>query len=458
MAIAAADDVTLPLKSRVKSKWSLYLHGFMLASTGLFYGYGLGLFNNFFEHFIPTFNVGDAVKEKNIQQNLNMFFVIGGTIACLFSSTIFERYGRYKTLLFAFALEMLVCAMMQVHSIKFYYAMRVVFGFVGCMWTFLASVMMAEMLPEKTEEYCAPLFTGMISLGIIAGFSFCDKRLGPKWRWVMLSPLLTEVPKLVYFFFIRMESPRWLSENGATEEELKKNYLYLYKPDVAELLAKKIHTEHGNSAAVPFGHIFRSEYRTQMFVVFLLNMLNQLTGGGLLEFYSTNIFESAGIPHAAAFTIGLGVISLVAGGVAFWLTPTIGLRNMLISGIAGQSFFYAVYLGGEAYTTRWLIVGGIYLSYFSYCISLGGVLFAYVPKIFPPSGISFVAFFQWALSCYLGGNAETLRDRLSTPGLFFIAQVCASIGGLLFVAYSVDVENKEASAIKAEFQRKSFLG
>lgn len=449
------------LKDQFSPNASPKHYAFVLASCGLFYGYGLGLFNSFFVYFISTFGITDEKEYEPIQTKFSLFFVGGGTIACLFSSFIYDSLGRYKSILLTFGLEFLIVALMFVfHSIPVYYGIRLLSGFVGAFSTFLFPLIIDENLPESLANSYGPFFTGMISLGIIINYSFCFSLTAKFWRLVVLTPIVSEIPKFIFFTKMRMESPAWLASKGASIETLKKNYLYLYEEDIAYQLAKDIKDltdANKNENSIPFKELLKSDYRLQFLLAFLLNMLNQLTGGGLLELYSTSIFEKAGLPKPAALTIILGFCSGLAGIYVFYISKIIGMRNMLISGLTGQSVGYFIFIAATFYDISILVALGIFLSYFSYCISLGGVLFSYNTKILPPVGLSVCAAFQWALGCLLTWKCHDLMNWLKPMKVFFGMQVFATLGGIIFIAYSINVEKKSKETIKDEFKVKTFF-
>lgn len=68
-----------------------------------------------------------------------------------------------------------------------------------------------------------------------------------------------------------------------------------------------------------------------------LLMLQQLSGINGVLFYSSNIFEAAGISSSDIATVGLGVIQVIATGVTTWLVDKAGRRLLLIVSSSGMT-------------------------------------------------------------------------------------------------------------------------
>ena len=71
------------MEGTLKSRTQSALYGVLLASCGMYFGYGIGTFNTFFDFFIKeAYGITDEDIKIQIAGNINMFFMLGGFIAC----------------------------------------------------------------------------------------------------------------------------------------------------------------------------------------------------------------------------------------------------------------------------------------------------------------------------------------------------------------------------------------
>ena len=73
-----------------------------MASSGIYCGIGVAVFNNYFEEFsTKVFKISDEERQKEIDSNLSFFFYLGALFTGLTGHFIYNYIGRFKTLILA---------------------------------------------------------------------------------------------------------------------------------------------------------------------------------------------------------------------------------------------------------------------------------------------------------------------------------------------------------------------
>lgn len=446
----------------VKSRMAAYIYAFTLATCGFYYGIQLGTFNSFATTWVKVHlkeTSEDFVEQKN--KYITFFLFFGCTTACLIGSMLVKWLGLYRSLILNHVLGIAFVVPMIVPNLKLLYLLRYLQGISAYLWTTIAPLLIKDCFPFSIADKASPAFNTCVACGVLIGYVFGFGIFERFWQVAVLFPLLIEVPKLVVFATVyRMDSPAWMAANRKSRDEIRDNYLFLYEATLAGELADDIMAEQAkgtNSSAVPFTDVLKSDYRLQLVLALILNLLNQLTGMNVVTAFSTEIMAASGVVGAAKLTIGLGFVGAIATGCTVFLLGWFGKRNLLIWGLFGQAVGLCLFLCGLSYSGP-MIVAGLYIGICTYNISLGGVLFAYVPDIIPPIAVSYCAGFQWMVACALIFFKRWIVSKINYGGMFFIAQLCAVLGGIFYLGYGIDTTEKSAARIKEEFNQKTFFG
>nr|POE68187.1 sugar transporter erd6-like 4 [Quercus suber] len=88
---------------------------------------------------------------------------------------------------------------------------------------------------------------------------------------------------------------------------------------------------------IRFSDLKRKRYWFPLTIGIGLLVLQQLSGINGVFFYSSNIFESAGLSSSNVATLGLGVIQVLATGITTWLVDKAGRKLLLIISSTGMT-------------------------------------------------------------------------------------------------------------------------
>lgn len=447
------------MEPKLKSNQAGFIYGILLASTASFFGTGVGTFNTFFDHFIKyAYNITDERQKISIVGTINFMFMFGGMTATIVGGYFYEKYGRWKTLIALLVSEIVILLLMGIASIELLFVLRFVEGFIGCYWTLVAPLMIKENLPFHIANRVAPLFYVFLTGFILIGYCFGSEWSGQHWRFVLMYPLLIEIPKLYVFYHIyKMESPIWLYNNQ--RELVRENFKFLYEKESAEKLTEELGkvAESTHTTSISFGQLLSAEYLVQFFLGSLLNVMNQMTGVNFLIFYSTRVFQEMGLPSPSFLTMLLGFTNFSGGFFLIRYQASIGKRYLLTVGILGQAFAYLVFLLGVIFKISILVLVGPFVFMFCFSISLGGIIYSYTADVVPPFAVSICALFQWVLACGVTKFGVNIIKDLGIFWVFFICLNCAFYGGIVFYGFSIETNNKSDLQIKKEFMHKRFF-
>ncbi|KAK8693079.1 hypothetical protein V6N13_070676 [Hibiscus sabdariffa] len=205
-------------------------------------------------------------------------------------------------------------------------------------------VYIAEIAPQNMRGSLGSVNQLSVTIGIMLAYL-----LGLFTNWRVLAvlgilPCLILIPGL---FFIP-ESPRWLAKMGMMDEaESSLQVLRGFNTDISVEV---------NEIKIGIG----------------LLVLQQLSGINAVLFYSSNIFERAGVSSSNAATFGLGLIQVIASGVTTWLVDKAGRRILLIISSSGMTL--SLLLVASAFYAEEFIAQGSIIHDIMGIVSLVGLV------------------------------------------------------------------------------------
>ena len=214
----------------------------------------------------------------------------------------------------------------------------------------ICPVYIAEIAPGKWRGRLGSLF----QLGIVTGIFltlFINKliqSLGNDawntttgWRWMLGMEV---VPALVFvaLLFTVPESPRWLVQK-AREGEARDILSRLGGAGHAETELAAIRAANREEKG-ELSELFTSAYFKPLLIAVVLMAGSQFCGINAIIYYSSKIFESAGLVKNAAFTstVWIGLVNLLFTFVAIAFVDNAGRRPLLLIGTAVQTLALAL--------------------------------------------------------------------------------------------------------------------
>ncbi|KAM6903568.1 solute carrier family 2, facilitated glucose transporter member 3-like [Lycodopsis pacificus] len=190
-------------------------------------------------------------------------------------------------------------------------------------------------------------FGTLHQLGVVVGILIAqvfglEALLGSAKLWPLLLSL-TVAPAVLQCILLPFcpESPRFLLINLKQEEEARKALVRLRGSEDVSKDLQEMKEESAKMAMekkVTILELFRSPaYRQPLLIAVMLQLSQQLSGINAVFYYSTGIFESAGVKQPIYATIGAGIVNVVFTVVSLFLVEKAGRRTLHLLGLGGMA-------------------------------------------------------------------------------------------------------------------------
>ncbi|KAF8022820.1 hypothetical protein BT93_F0362 [Corymbia citriodora subsp. variegata] len=262
---------------------------------------------------------------------------VGAMIGAIASGQISEYIGRKGSLMIAAIPNILGwLAISFAKDCSFLYMGRLLEGFGVGVISYTVPVYISEIAPQNKRGSLGSVNQLCVTIGIMLAYLL---GLFIEWRplaVIGILPCLCLIPGL---FFIP-ESPRWLAKMGMTEDcEASLQVLRGFDTDISSEVneIKRSVASGSKRTAIRFVELKRKKYWFPLTIGIGLLGLQQLSGINGVLFYSSVIFQDAGVSSTSIATFGLGAIQVVATGISTWLADQAGRRVLLIVSSSGMT-------------------------------------------------------------------------------------------------------------------------
>ncbi|GLT80023.1 hypothetical protein SLA2020_514860 [Shorea laevis] len=363
---------------------------------------------------------------------------VGAMLGAIASGQIAEYIGRKGSLMIASIPNIIGWLTITfAKDASFLYMGRLLEGFGVGIISYTVPVYIAEISAQNMRGRLGSVNQLAITTGIMLAYL-----LGMFTSWRVLAGLgILPCTILIPGLFFIPESPRWLAKMGMMEDfETSLQVLRGFDTDISVEVneIKRAVASASKRTTMQFSDLKRKRYWYPLLIGVGLLVLQQLSGINGVLFYSTNIFQSAGISSSSIATFGLGAIQVVATGVTTWLLDKAGRRLLLIissSGMTVSLFLVAVafYVEGivsedsHLYSIMAILsLVGVVAFVISYSFGLGAIPWLIMSEILPVNIKS------------LAGSIATLANWLTS----FVITMTANLlltwsGGGTFTIYAI---------------------
>ena len=366
----------------------------------------------------------------------------GTVLGAIFGGIPTNKIGRKNTLLWIGILFLFSALGSAFANDPYVFA---AFRFIGGLGvgasTIAAPAYISEIAPAKDRGRLVAFYQFNIVLGILMAFlsNYLLNDVGENsWRWMMG---VQAIPSIIYVLLIISipKSPRWLLSKFKNEEARKVLQIMGQEADY-ENMKREIEIDN-NNATLADDNIFLKKYRTPLVLAFLMAFFNQLSGINAFLYYSSRIFQEAGLGESTALlsSIGIGVVNLIFTLLGVFLIDKLGRKILMYIGSLG--YIVSLSLVAMAFFFQWEgITVPVFLFVFiaAHAIGQGAVIWVFISEIFPnhlrASGQSFGSTTHWVLAAIIPSLIPYLFSTVG-PGVVFLFFAVMMVFQLLFVRF-----------------------
>lgn len=435
------------------------------ALGGLLFGYDTVIINGAMLDLVRHFNLTPAIQGWTVSSALVGCII--GTILIGKPGDIFGAQRLLQLLAILFFASSTGCGLAPTIDVF------IIFRFIGGLAIGGASVIcpvyISEISPPKHRGLLASTFQLAIVFGILLSLisNYLLLNTGENnWRWMLFSGALPAVAFFIMLFYIR-KSPRWLVKKGRIDEA-RKNIEDLSSRDIdTEQTLKEIEESINIEKAAKQINLFKRPYRRIIFIGIWVGIFSQLTGIGVVFYYSAQIFSIAGFSPDTSMlqSVILGLTNLIFTLLAMSIIDRVGRKKLLLVGQLGMVtvlglFGYGLLTGDIS--GIWLVVLLVaYIAFFA--SSMGVVIWVLLSEMFPniirARGASLGSFSNWGVSASLnfmfpivvGLFGTTLAQQQKGMSFAFIFLALTTLIGFFYLKKNIiETKGKTLEQIEKE--------
>jgi sugar porter (SP) family MFS transporter len=435
------------------------------ALGGLLFGYDTVIINGAMLDLVKHFNLTPAIQGWTVSSAL--VGCILGTLLIGKPGDIFGAQRLLQLLAVLFFISAAGCGLAP--SIGIFIIFRFIGGLAIGGASVVCPVYISEISPPKHRGLLASTFQLAIVAGILLSLisNYLLLNIGENnWRWMLFSGALPAIAFFIMLFFIR-KSPRWLVKKGRIAEA-RKNIEDLSSHEIdPDQTIREIQESISVEAAGKKINLFKKPYRKIIYIGIFVGIFSQLTGIGVVFYYSAQIFSIAGFSPDTSMlqSVILGLTNLIFTLLAMAVIDKVGRKKLLLVGQLGMVvvlglFGYGLLTGNI--TGYWLVVLLVaYIAFFA--SSMGVVIWVILSEMFPniirSRGASLGSFANWGVSASLnfffpqvvalfGSSLEQQQKGMS---LAFIFLASLTLVGYFFIRKNIiETKGKTLEQIEKE--------
>ena len=435
------------------------------ALGGLLFGYDTVIINGAMIDLVRHFSLTPAIQGWTVSSAL---------LGCLIGALIIGKPGDIfgaqrllQILAIMFFASSVGCAIAP--TISVFIAFRFIGGLAIGGASVICPVYISEISPPKHRGLLASTFQLAIVIGILSSLisNYLLLDIGENnWRWMLFSGAIPAVAFFIILFYIK-KSPRWLVKKGRIDEA-RKNILELSSGDIdtektIEEIAESINIEKTGKQI----NLFKRPYRKIIFIGIWVGIFSQLTGIGVVFYYSAQIFSIAGFSPDTSMlqSVILGVTNLIFTLLAMLIIDKVGRKKLILVGQLGMVTVLGLFgyglLSGNI-TGYWLVALLVaYIAFFA--SSMGVVIWVILSEMFPniirARGASLGSFANWGASASLnfffpivvGLFGSTIEQQQKGMSYAFLAIALLTLIGFFYLRKNMmETKGKTLEQIEKE--------
>ncbi|KAI5628497.1 solute carrier family 2, facilitated glucose transporter member 1, partial [Silurus asotus] len=368
-------------------------------------------------------------------------FSVGGIFGSFSVGLFVNRFGRRNSMLFVNVLAFVSAALMGFSKMAASWEMLIIGRFVVGLYSGLSTGFVPMYVGEVSPTSLRGAMGTLHQLGIVIGILIAqvfglDMILGNAELWPFLLSF-TFIPALLQCVMLPFcpESPRYLliirnEENKAKSALKKLRGTTDVSADMQEM--KEESRQMMREKKVNILELLTSPlYRQPLVIAVVLQLSQQLSGINAVFYFSTSIFETAGVKQPVYATIGAGVVNTAFTVVSLFLVERAGRRSLHLTGLMGMAVSAVLMTIAQALQVQvpWMSYMSIiaifaFVAFFE--IGPGPIPWFIVAELFSqgprPSAFAVAGFCNWTANFIVGMCFQ------------YVANLC---GAYVFIIFTV---------------------
>ncbi len=431
----------------------LYFVTFVAALGGLLFGFETGVINGTIYYVANYFNLSAAMKGFVVSAAL-----IGCIAGALGIGVPGDRYGRrtiLKVVAVFFLLSMIGTGLAP--NIWIFVFSRFVGGIAVGGASVIVPMYISEVSPPDMRGRLVAWNQFSIVLGILVAFfsNYIINIFGEgNWRLMFLAGT---IPSGIFFFllFFIVRSPRWLVKVGRFEEALSAIKRVNPDADAREMILSIKESLEEESR----GHnisLLRKPYFRLVIIGIGIGMFNQLSGINIVNYYSSDIFRSAGFSGESSMyqSVLIGITNLAFTILGMSLIDKFGRKFLLYIGAIGMpvtlGLFSLAYITGHTNGYLLLVYLLCFIAFFA--VSQGTVIWVMLSEMFPTMvrarGSAMGSFSHWFFNFFNALLFPLASARFGVGYVFLFFFACTLLSIFFYKFALIETKGKSLEEIE----------
>lgn len=423
----------------------------------ILFGYHLGVVNGALKYIAKDLGFAENTA---LQGWVVGIALASATIGSFTGGAFSDKFGRRRTLQLA-AIPLVVGALVSAlaQSIQAMITGRLLAGVGIGITSSVVPLYISEVSPTDIRGALGSVNQISICMGIlialVAGLPLAGN---PSWWRTMFGISVIPAVLMILGMAFSPESPRWLTKQGKlSEAEAAIKKLWGRQKADEAMFELRSRTRDVMEEDVGWFDLFRRRYRKVVSVGIVLFAFQQISGINAVVYYSTSIFQSAGIASDIAASSLVGAANVIGTVVATYLMDKQGRKKLLITSFTGMGtsmLLLSITLNWKELTPHsglYAVLGTV-LFVLAFSLGAGPVPALLLPEIFASNirakAVALSLGVHWVLNFVIGLSFLNVMDKF---GISFV-YLCfsgVSFAAVIFVMNNV-VETKGRSLEEIE--------
>uniref|UniRef100_A0A8C5HKT1 Solute carrier family 2, facilitated glucose transporter member 1-like n=1 Tax=Gouania willdenowi TaxID=441366 RepID=A0A8C5HKT1_GOUWI len=449
------------------------------------FGYNTGVINapqKIIEKFINETYVGrygEPISKGSLTAIWSIavaIFSVGGILGSFSVGLFVNRLGRRNSMLIANVLAFIAAILMGFSKLASSWEMLIIGRFVVGLYSGLSTGFVPMYVGEISPTALRGALGTLHQLGIVVGILIAqvfglESIMGNDDLWPLLLGF-TFLPAVIQCILLPMcpESPRFLLINKNEESRAKTVLKKLrgttdVSADMQEM--KEESRQMMREKKVTILELFRSPlYRQPIIIAIMLQLSQQLSGINAVFYYSTRIFEKAGVEQPVYATIGAGAVNTAFTVVSLFVVERAGRRSLHLLGLLGMAgsavmMTIALALLEQLKWMSYLSMVAIFAFVAFFEMGPGPIPWFIVAELFSqgprPSAFAVSGFSNWTANFIVGMSFQYVEE-LCGPYVFIIFTVLLLVF-FIFTYFKVpETKGRTFDEISAGFRQTGARG